>query len=56
MAAAITHIDPVPGMYPDCQCGGDCEFPCWQQAGLVEEGTPCCCAPAPKPTNTKESD
>jgi hypothetical protein len=30
-----------------CQCGPECEFPCWQRLGLASACTECGCLPFP---------
>lgn len=39
--------------YPDCCCGDDCQFPCWQRVGVAPACEKCGCKPfpdnAPKP-------
>lgn len=50
------HIDPVPGLHPRCQCGPDCEFPCWQQLGLVpDDQIGNCCGCGKRPAKQEEA-
>lgn len=40
---------------PECKCGPDCEFPCWQRVGLTDEpACGSCGCPAPSKQGEKE--